>query len=203
VLAVERETCRRAAGMHWFCDQRADERGIAGRLVDGPPEATALLDFPYAGSTGASCSSTKLATGDGHRRTGHVPGRSPLIAASYLAFPRRGSYRRICRALFGSASEKSRPSGLPMDLTNLQALLNHQKASSSSELTSHHSHSGCQAPVTATLRTDWGPRPLSGQEHFVSLRQNKGQRRYRCAKQLGRLLEHMRGLVLEPVHQKP
>ena len=44
--------------------------------------------------------------------------------------------------------------------------------------------------------------PLSGQEHFVSLRQNKGQRLYCCAKQLGRLLEHIRVLVLETVHQK-
>jgi hypothetical protein len=36
-----------------------------------------------------------------------VPGRSPIIAASFLAFSGAGSYRRICRALFGSASEKN------------------------------------------------------------------------------------------------
>ena len=66
-----------------------------------------------------------------------MPGRRPLIAASFLAFPGTGSYRRICRALFGSASEKSRPSGFPMDLTNLHALLNAPKGASSSELTSH------------------------------------------------------------------
>src|SRR5260370_28494693 len=34
--------------------------GFASRLIDGPPEATALFDFPYARSTGASCSSTEL-----------------------------------------------------------------------------------------------------------------------------------------------
>src|SRR5437899_4655755 len=84
--------------------------GLAGRLIDGPPEATALFDFPYAGSTGASCSSTELATGDGPRGTGPVPGRSPIITASFLAFPGRGSYRRICRALFGSASDNRCPS---------------------------------------------------------------------------------------------
>ena len=39
-----------------------------------------------------------------------MPGRSPIITASFLAFPGTSSYRRICRALFGSASEKSRAS---------------------------------------------------------------------------------------------
>jgi hypothetical protein len=39
-----------------------------------------------------------------------VPGRCPIITASFLAFPGTGSYRRICRAFFGSASEKSRAS---------------------------------------------------------------------------------------------
>src|SRR5207302_1773618 len=86
-----------------------EARGCVIIVSDGPPEATALFDFPYAGSTGASCSTTELATGDGHRGTGHVPGRRPLITASFLTFPGAGSYRRICRALFGSASEKNRP----------------------------------------------------------------------------------------------
>ena len=96
-----------------------------------------------------------------------MPGRRPLIAASFLAFPGRGSYRRICRALFGSASKKSRPSGFPMDLTNLQALLKDQTAGSGSELTSHQLAFRLQVPVTATLRTDWGNQYL--RDCFVSV----------------------------------
>lgn len=56
---------------------------------------------------------------------------------------------------FGSASDS--PSvGFPMDLTTLHALLNNQQKGSGSGLTSRHSHSSCQVPVTPTLRTDWG-----------------------------------------------
>jgi len=61
----------------------AEALGLAGKLIDGPPEATAIFDFPYAGSTGASC-------WDGHRGTGPVPGRRPLTTASFLAFPGAG-----------------------------------------------------------------------------------------------------------------
>ena len=55
-------------------------------------------------------------------------GRSALIAASFLAFPGTGSYRRICRALFWKRFGKEPSLGFPMDLTNLHALLNAQKA---------------------------------------------------------------------------
>src|SRR5258708_11698079 len=50
-------------------------------MIRRPPRSTlfpyttlfrSLFDFPYARSTGASCSSTELATGDGHRGTGPV-----------------------------------------------------------------------------------------------------------------------------------
>jgi len=30
----------------------AEALGLAGKLIDGPPEPTAIFDFPYAGSTG-------------------------------------------------------------------------------------------------------------------------------------------------------
>jgi HD-GYP domain-containing protein (c-di-GMP phosphodiesterase class II) len=44
----------------------------------------------------------------------------------------------------------------PMDLTNLQALLNDQKAGSGREWTSHQLAFRLPSAVTATLRTDWG-----------------------------------------------
>ena len=43
-----------------------------------------------------------------------------------------------------------------MDLTNLQALLNDQKAGSGREWTSHQLAFRLPSAVTATLRTDWG-----------------------------------------------
>lgn len=63
-------------------------------------------------------------------------GRSALIAASFLAFPGTGSYRRICRALFGSASEKSRPSASRWT-SQTYTLCSTPKRRSGSELTSH------------------------------------------------------------------
>ena len=99
---IFRSQCRLAAAGGDLLQRAhgAEALGVASKLIDGPAEATALLDFPYPGSTGASCSSVELATGDGHRGTGPVPGRRPIITASLLAFPGTGSYRRICRALF-------------------------------------------------------------------------------------------------------
>src|SRR5882762_1972693 len=46
--------------------------------------------------------------------------------------------------------------GFPMDLTNLHALLNDQKAGSRSELTSHQLAFRLPHTRQQTLRTDWG-----------------------------------------------
>src|SRR5207245_9000431 len=43
----------------------------------------------------SSCSTAELATGDGHRGTGPVPGRRPTFTASFLAFP--GTDRKSTR----------------------------------------------------------------------------------------------------------
>lgn len=89
--------------------------GIAGRLVDGPREATAIFDFPHAGSTDASCSTSELAIGDGHGGPGHAPGRSASLTVWLLAIPGTGSYRRICRAPFGNPLGKQPSFGSPID----------------------------------------------------------------------------------------
>src|SRR6267143_3882247 len=51
---------------------------------------------------------------------------------------------------------KSPSLGFPMDLTNLHALLNDQKAGSRSELTSHQLAFRLPHTRQQTLRTDWG-----------------------------------------------
>ncbi len=66
-----------------------------------------------------------------------MPGRNPIIAASFLAFPGTGSYRRICRAHLGSASEKSRPSASRWISQTYTLCSMTKKAGSRSELTSH------------------------------------------------------------------
>src|SRR5712692_5850453 len=134
----------------------AEALGLASRLIDGTAKATALLDFPYAGSTGASCSSTELATGDGPQGTGHVPGRRPIITASFLAFPGTASYRRICRALFGSASEKNRPSASRWTSQTYRLCSTTKRRALTANGLRINSHSGYYIPVSSTLRTDWG-----------------------------------------------
>jgi hypothetical protein len=77
VVAVSGDRLQRAHG--------AEALSVASRLIDGTTEATAIFDFPYPGSTGASCSSAELAIGNRYRGIGHVPGRSAFTAASCLA----------------------------------------------------------------------------------------------------------------------
>jgi hypothetical protein len=85
----------------------ANALGPAGRVIDSTAEAATILDFPYPRSPSTSCPSAEPATGYGDRGDRHVPKRCPIPAASFLAIT--GSYRRICRALFGSSSKNRRP----------------------------------------------------------------------------------------------
>src|SRR5206468_1230074 len=85
-VEIFRSQCRVAAagGDRLQRAHGAKALGLASRVIDGPAEATAIFDFPYPGTTGASCSAAELTTGNGHRGTGAVPGRDALIAACWL-----------------------------------------------------------------------------------------------------------------------
>jgi hypothetical protein len=85
-----------------------------------------------------------------------VPGRRPIIAASFLAFPGTGSYRRICRALFGSASEKNRPSASRLISQTYTLCSTPKRRALAPNGLRINSHSGCHLLVISTLRTDWG-----------------------------------------------
>src|SRR5260370_28984049 len=138
MVAVGCELLQRAHGAVALC--------VASKLIDGTAEATALFDFPYAGSPSASCSTAELATGDGHRGTGHVPGRRPILTASCLAFPGTRSYRRICRALFWQRLEKSRPAASRfISQTYTLCSTTKRRALATARLLLN-SHSGCQRP---------------------------------------------------------
>ena len=85
-----------------------------------------------------------------------MPGRRPIIAASFLAFPGTGSYRRICRALFGSASEKNRPSASRLISQTYTLCSTPKRRALAPNGLRINSHSGCHLLVISTLRTDWG-----------------------------------------------
>ena len=77
-------------------------------------------------------------------------------ATSFLAFPGAGSYRRICRALFGSASEKNRPSASRLISQTYTLCSTIKRRALAPNWLRINSQSGCHLLVISTLRTDWG-----------------------------------------------
>src|SRR6267154_4089746 len=73
-----------------------------------------------------------------------------------LSIPRNRFLSTDLQSTFWKRFGKEPSFGFSMDLTNLQALLNDQKAGSGNELTSHQLAFRLPSAVTATLRTDWG-----------------------------------------------
>src|SRR6266478_3982772 len=124
----------------------AEALGVASKLIDGTAKATALFDFPYAGSPGASCSTAELATGDGHRGTGPVPGRRPTFTASFLAFPEQVLIDGFAERFFWQRFGKDPSRSFPIHRTNPHALLNDQRRALAAARLHINSHSGCQVP---------------------------------------------------------
>jgi hypothetical protein len=105
-------------------------------VLTARPKRAAIFDFPYPGSTDASCSTAEFATGNGYRRTGHVPGGSPIIAASWLGEIERVLIDGFAERLFASASKNRRPSASRWT-SQMHALRNNQEKAFGSGSPSH------------------------------------------------------------------